>query len=452
MTDLIIIGAGPGGYEAAIRATQNGLSVVIFEERDCGGTCLNRGCVPAKALLHAAQTRREAQRAGILPDKPTDMKEIQSQNHAVVSQLRIGIETLLKQHKITLVSGRAAIAGAHKVVCGGETYEANAILIATGAKPAMPPIDGIQGANILTSDDVLFSETCYDRLLILGGGVIGVEMACAYAAFGSRVTIVEAMPRILPTLDREISQKAALSLKKMGVDIRCGVRAERFISGESVLCALSDGGEISADAVLVAVGRRPNTDGLFLDGFSVNMTRGAIVVDERFCTSVPGIYAIGDVTGGIQLAHVASAQGVAFADWLAGREASVELNIVPSCVYLFPEIACVGLTEQEAKERGIAVKTGKFLLGGNARSLIAASEGAYVKVVCDAETEKILGAQMICERASDLIDEITCAMVNGLTIHDMTRFIRPHPTFVEVLTDAFESVRGRAIHQPPKRG
>ncbi len=451
MTDLIIIGAGPGGYEAAIRAAQNGMSVTVFEERECGGTCLNRGCVPAKALLHAAETRREARKMGVLSDSPVDMAALQAWNQSVITQLRGGIETLLKQHKITLINGRAVIEDARRVSCNGEIYEAASILIAVGAKPALPPIEGIHGANILTSDEVLFSDTVYDRLLILGGGVIGVEMACAYAAFGSHVVIVEAMPRILPALDREISQKATLVLKKMGIDIKCGVRAERFTSGEGVSCALSDGSEIVSDAVLVAVGRKPNTEHLFAGNFSIDLNRGAVVVDERFRTNVPGVYAIGDVTGGIQLAHVASAQGVAFADLLAGKEASINPSIVPSCVYLTPEIACVGLTEQEAKERGISVKSGKFLMGGNARSLISSSEGAYVKVLCDAETEKIIGAQMMCERASDLIDEITCAIANGLTVHDLTRFMRPHPTFAEALTDALESVHGRAIHQPPRR-
>ncbi len=451
MTDLIVIGAGPGGYEAAIRAAQNGMTVTVFEERECGGTCLNRGCVPAKALLHAAETRREAARMGALAEAPVDMKALQAWNRGVVAQLRGGIETLLKQNKITLINGRAVIRDARHVSCGGEIYEADALLIAVGAKPALPPIEGINGENILTSDEVLFSETAYERLLILGGGVIGVEMASAFAALGSRVTIVEAMPRILPALDREISQKTTMLLKKLGIDVRCGVRAERFTHSDGVVCALSDGGEIAADAVLVAVGRRPNTDGLFAEGFSVQMNRGAVVADERFRTSVPGVYAVGDVTGGIQLAHVASAQGVALADQLAGKEAAVDQSVVPSCVYLSPEIACVGLTEQEAKERGMNVKSSKFLMGGNARSLISGSEGAYIKVVFDAGTEKILGAQMMCERAGDLIDEITCAIVNGLTISDLTRFIRPHPSFCEGLTDALEGAHGRAIHQGPRR-
>lgn len=454
--DLIVIGGGPGGYVAAIRAAQLGMKTALVERDAVGGTCLNRGCIPTKTLLHAANLYRELQNCAAVGLKAEgigfDYAAMDARKGEVVAQLRKGIQGLLKGNKVELISGFAVIEAPGRVRVGEDVLETAHVLVAVGAKPAVPPVPGLDLPGVVTSDGLLEDGTFYQRLTIIGGGVIGMEFAGLYSALGAEVTVIEAMDRILPTLDKEIAQNLGMILKKRGVRICTGARVEQVNRGpDGLICAYTAKEKqetVTADGILVSTGRRPNTEGLCGPGVDLGLERGAIPVDERFETCVPGIYAIGDVVkGNIQLAHVASAQGIAAVSGMAGGESGIALDVVPSCVYTEPEIACVGLTEAQAKEQGIPVKTGKYLMSGNGRSIIAGAERGFMKVVAQAETGAVLGAQLMCERATDLIETFTAAVAGGRTLEEMASVIRPHPTFGEGITEAVESGLGISIHQ-----
>ncbi len=463
---LIVIGAGPGGYEAAIRAAQLGLTTALIERRDVGGTCLNRGCIPTKAMLHSAQLYREAanfELFGLHTENTSfDWAKVHQRKNDVVVKLRTGIEQLIKANKIDFFNNSASISGKNDVQLDqGEVIRGENILIATGSVPARPPIPGLDLPNVVTSDELLDdphftqADSLAKEILIIGGGVIGVEFASVFSSFGCHVTIVEAMERILPTMDREISQSLNMVLKKRGVSIHTGAMVEKLEQDENgLVCHFTEKGKaqvVPAQQVLVAIGRRPNTQGLFAEGFEVACERGRIVTDENFRTSVDSIYAIGDVTSKIQLAHMASAQGICAVHTIAGQKPPIDLRYVPGCIYTDPEIASVGITEDEAKQQGIPVKKGKFLMTGNGRSLIDEQERGFIKVLAHQETDVILGAQLMCSRATDIVAELATAIVNGLTCAQLVGVIRPHPTFCEGVTEAVEDVHAMAIHLAPKK-
>lgn len=463
---LIVIGAGPGGYEAAIRAAQLGLTTALIERRDVGGTCLNRGCIPTKAMLHSAQLYREAanfELFGLHTENTSfDWAKVHQRKNDVVVKLRTGIEQLIKANKIDFFNNFASILGKNDIQLDqGEVIRGENILIATGSVPARPPIPGLDLPNVVTSDELLDdphftqADSLAKEILIIGGGVIGVEFASVFSSFGCHVTIVEAMERILPTMDREISQSLNMVLKKRGVSIHTGAMVEKLEQDENgLVCHFTEKGKaqaVPAQQVLVAIGRRPNTQGLFAEGFEVACERGRIVTDENFRTSVDSIYAIGDVTSKIQLAHMASAQGICAVHTIAGQKPPIDLRYVPGCIYTDPEIASVGITEDEAKQQGIPVKKGKFLMTGNGRSLIDEQERGFIKVLAHQETDVILGAQLMCSRATDIVAELATAIVNGLTCAQLAGVIRPHPTFCEGVTEAVEDVHAMAIHLAPKK-
>ncbi len=463
---LIVIGAGPGGYEAAIRAAQLGLTTALIERRDVGGTCLNRGCIPTKAMLHSAQLYREAanfELFGLHTENTSfDWAKVHQRKNDVVVKLRTGIEQLIKANKIDFFNNSASILGKNDVQLDqGEVIRGENILIATGSVPARPPIPGLDLPNVVTSDELLDdphftqADSLAKEILIIGGGVIGVEFASVFSSFGCHVTIVEAMERILPTMDREISQSLNMVLKKRGVSIHTGAMVEKLEQDENgLVCHFTEKGKaqaVPAQQVLVAIGRRPNIQGLFAEGFEVACERGRIVTDENFRTSVDSIYAIGDVTSKIQLAHMASAQGICAVHIIAGQKPPIDLRYVPGCIYTDPEIASVGITEDEAKQQGIPVKKGKFLMTGNGRSLIDEQERGFIKVLAHQETDVILGAQLMCSRATDIVAELATAIVNGLTCAQLAGVIRPHPTFCEGVTEAVEDVHAMAIHLAPKK-
>ena len=463
---LIVIGAGPGGYEAAIRAAQLGLTTALIERRDVGGTCLNLGCIPTKAMLHSAQLYREAanfELFGLHTENTSfDWAKVHQRKNDVVVKLRTGIEQLIKANKIDFFNNSASILGKNDVQLDqGEVIRGENILIATGSVPARPPIPGLDLPNVVTSDELLDdphftqADSLAKEILIIGGGVIGVEFASVFSSFGCHVTIVEAMERILPTMDREISQSLNMVLKKRGVSIHTGAMVEKLEQDENgLVCHFTEKGKaqaVPAQQVLVAIGRRPNTQGLFAEGFEVACERGRIVTDENFRTSVDSIYAIGDVTSKIQLAHMASAQGICAVHTIAGQKPPIDLRYVPGCIYTDPEIASVGITEDEAKQQGIPVKKGKFLMTGNGRSLIDEQERGFIKVLAHQETDVILGAQLMCSRATDIVAELATAIVNGLTCAQLAGVIRPHPTFCEGVTEAVEDVHAMAIHLAPKK-
>lgn len=430
--ELLILGAGPGGYEAAIRAAQLGLNVGLIERDAVGGTCLNRGCIPTKTLLHDA-------------GPGADFAALSARKEQVVSTLRQGVEGLLKKRRVTVYRGTGVLTDAHTIEVDGQAVMGEKLLLAPGSRPALPPVEGIGLA--LTSDDLLREPRPLESLLILGGGVIGVEMAAFYAATGTKVTIVEAQERLLPQMDREISQNLQMIFKRQGMAVHTRALARRIVEGgEGVIMELDGGETLTASAVLAAVGRRPNTDGLCAPGVTLDMERGFIRVNEHFETSLPGVYAIGDAVGGMMLAHAASAQGLTVVHAIAGEEAPLGLDAIPACVYVSPEIACVGLTQADCQQQGIEAKVGKALMGANGRTLIAGGQRGFIKVVADAQDGRILGAQLMCERATDMIDSFTVAIANGLTATQLMRAVRPHPTFLEAVGEALDALEGRAIH------
>jgi dihydrolipoamide dehydrogenase len=458
--DLIIIGGGPGGYESAFRAAEAGLKTLLVEEQGIGGTCLNRGCIPTKTLMHASELYREAGRFeefGLAAQAVAfDMAKMQERKTQVVNNLQSGIRQQLKSHKVEVLQGHGMILGSGRVrvtlAAEGETaaeekvLETARILIATGAVPAKPPIPGLELPGVFTSDDLLDSDAgkqVYDPLIIIGGGVIGVEMATIYNALGCQVTLLEALPRLLPAMDREISQNLSMILKKRGVQVFAGAKVTRVAQEEGGLVCHFEYKEapqsLPAAGILVAIGRKPYTGGLFAPGVEPAVERGALVVDRDFQTSIPGIYAAGDVIGGIQLAHAAAAEGIAAVEGMAGLAPGISLKAVPGCVYTNPEIASVGMTEDEAKAACIAVIAGKSLMSANGKSVIENQDRGFIKLVFDKETEVLLGAQLMCARATDLISELTTALVNGLTRAQLAAVIRPHPTFSEAVTQAAEA-------------
>lgn len=461
--DLVVIGAGPGGYVTAIRAAQAGLHTAIVEQREVGGTCLNRGCIPTKALLHASHLYREMSSSAVFGLKTEaiecDTEAMYARKDAVVSRLRSGVEQLLESNQIELIRGKAEIQAEGRLTVADDRGErelhAQRIVIATGSAPALPSIPGIDLPGVVTSDDLLeHRKALCKKMVIIGGGVIGMEFATIFNGLGSEVSIIEAMPRILPTMDREISQSLSMVMKKRSVAIHTNAAVEEILPDEAgLICRFNCKGEqrtVEAEMVLIAIGRRANVEGLLSPALSLHIDRG-IVVDDRFQTNVPGIYAIGDVIcGGIQLAHAASAQGSNVVSHITGHPPEVNLNAIPACIYTDPEIACVGITEAEAKAQGIAVKTGKYVMSGNGKSIIEEQERGFIKVVFDSDSQVLLGAQLLCARATDLISELSTAIVNKLTMHQLTSVIRPHPTFSEGVTEAVENAMGKAIHIPPK--
>src|SRR5665647_2869108 len=363
---LMILGAGPGGYVAAIKAAQLGLHTALVEKDLVGGTCLNRGCIPTKTILHSTEllnALRDAERIGIHADNISyDFAAIHQHKNEVVNQLRSGIEQLVKANQIDLIRGTAAILAPDRVRINDQDYTTEHILIATGSQPSLPPIPGLTLANVVTSDELLSNpNTLYQPLTIIRGGVIGVEFAGIFAALDCQVSIVEAMDRILPLIDREVSQNLTMIFKKRGISVNTGCRVEKIVQGENgLICHYTkqeQSFDLEADGILVSIGRKANTAGLLAPGLDLNLQRGQIPVNDHFETCIPGIYAIGDVVyGTIQLAHMASAQGINAVCAIAGLPMPIDSNTVPSCIYTHPEIASVGINADEAKVKGIAVK------------------------------------------------------------------------------------------------
>ena len=454
---LLVIGAGPGGYTAALRAAKLGVKTAIVEARETGGACVNRGCVPTKTLLQASELYRAAAEGAAIgihaEGLRAELGEIFAYKRHVSETLSQGVEGMLKGAKVPLLRGRARITAPHTVTVtdaeGAQTcVTADSILVATGAAPVRPPIPGIELPNVLTSDDVLESAgNMYRSLVIIGGGVIGIEFACFYAPLGCAVTIIEAQDRLLPAMDRELGQNLGQLLKKQSVRVLANTTVSRIEQdGEDLRVRYESKGapgEVSAEAVICAVGRRPCLDGLFAEGLVPEKDGAVLRVNERFETSLPGVYAVGDAACPMQFAHLATAQGQAFADMLCGAENPTDLSLVPSCVHCRPEIAAVGLSEAEAKAAGIPVKTGKCVLGGNARVVVAAPGRSFMKLVAHAETGELLGAQLMCPNASDIISQISGAIANRMTPRQLLRAMRPHPTFEESLGDALSDLNSK---------
>jgi len=464
--DVTVIGSGPGGYVAAIRAAQIGLKTAVVE-RDpagCGGTCLLRGCIPTKALLHTAdlyedfKNRREF---GIVADNVgLDFGVVMSRKDRIVSRLSKGIETyLFKKNGITLFRGQGRLAGAKTVVVKGEKEETKVqtknVILATGSRPKTLPGIAPDGRAIVTSDEILQIRELPKSLIVIGAGAVGIEFASLFARFGSTVTVIEMLPRILPLEDEEISAEAGKALAKQ-MTIHTGARTEaalRTSNGIEVGFRTTTGEAktITADMLLLAVGRGPVTDGLNLESTRVQLDRGWIRVDERMATSEPGLFAIGDVVSigeraHPQLAHVASAEGIGVVERLAGRPTEpVNYDRVPSATYCRPETAGVGLTEAEAKKRGHDVRIGRFSFGNLAKPRILGHPEGLVKVVSDSRYDELLGVHIVGPHATDLIAEASVALRLEATTEEIVRTIHAHPTLPEALMQAAEAVHGHAI-------
>lgn len=452
--EILIIGAGPGGYEAAIHAGKLGKKVAVVDCREAGGTCLNRGCIPTKTLLHSSELYHEIQNGaaiGVTAETVrADLPAMFARKNEVTAKLRAGIEALFKSAKVDFLRGKGQIVGPNTVTVtndeGVQTYTADAIIAATGSVPARPPIPGLDLEGVMTSDELLEgTDRLFDSLTIIGGGVIGVEFATFFTDLGCKVNVVEGLDRLLPNMDKELGQNLAMILKKRGVNIQTNAmvaKVEKTETGMAVHYTQKDKpGVVESEVVLCAIGRSPYWQGLFAAGIEPETERRRLKVDEHFRTSVPGVWAIGDVSSKVQLAHVATAQGIACVDEICGLTPSQDLSLVPGCIYCRPEIASVGLTEAEAKERGLNVKVAKSLMSANGRTVIVDGDRGFMKLVADAETGKLLGAHLMCERATDMISQLSVAIANGLTVDQLRLPIRPHPTFEEAMTDALADLK-----------
>lgn len=457
MYDLIVIGTGPGGYHAAIRAAQLGLKVAAVEAGAVGGVCLNVGCIPTKALLHAAETLEHAQAAaefGLRFAEPErDLAKMGGWRDKIVKKLTGGVASLLKGNGVELIRGFARFTGPRALEVGGKRLEAKKIIVATGSKPAVLPGFEPDGESVLTSTEMLRVEDGVpDRLLIIGGGVIGLEFASIYARLGANVTVVEYTEQILPGSDPELVKLLARSLKKLGISLKTQTKAtgyQKTEEGLRVTLEPAAGGKpetLEADKILLAVGRVPVTEGLNLEAAGVRTDeRGFVPTNEHMEASAPGVYAIGDVARPPLLAHKAMKEGLVAAEHAAGHPAAFDQQI-PSVVYTQPEFASVGMTEAEARKRGIEVRVGRFPFSASGRALTLQQTQGLVKLIADAENDLLLGAHILGPGASDLVAEATLALEMAATASDLALTVHPHPTLAENLMEAAENLHGRAIH------
>ncbi len=463
--NVAILGAGPGGYVAAIRAgqlaKQHGGSVICIEREYLGGTCLNWGCIPSKAMIAHAERYLHvlhAKEMGVLVEGTVDydFAQMQARKDKIVQTLRNGIGMLFKKNGVQSVEGVGKLIDPHTIEVSRpdgskDLVRAKNIILATGSSVMKINIPGLEGENVWTSDDAVNAPFVPDSMVILGAGAVGVEFSFVFNALGSHVTVVEIMPQILPTMDEEIAKEAERALSRQGV---------RFLTSSTLKSAERVGDrwrchvetpqgiqQIEAQVVLIGVGRKPNVDGIGLETVGIQMNKRFVAVDEYLRTNIPHIYAIGDITGIAPLAHVASAQGIVAAENCFGANRAMDYRAVPNVVYTVPEVASVGLTEQQAREQGYELKIGKFpprILG---RAMAAGIKEGLVKVVADAKYGQILGVHMCCEHASDLIQEAVLAIKLEATLDELVDTIHPHPALVEALMEAFHDAAGHAIHK-----
>jgi len=450
--DVVVVGGGPGGYVAAIRSAQLGARTAIVEKDRLGGTCLVRGCIPTKALLQSSELYTLARGGapfGLVADNiGFDWAAAQKRKTAVVDQLVKGVEGLLKAGGVTVIRGAAKLSGGGAIDVAGERVQAKDIVIATGSAVSRIPLKGAE--LTIDSDAILELKEIPPRLAVIGGGVVGMEFAAMFAALGSKVTVLEMLPQILPMVEADVVNAYAKHLSGLGGEIHTDSKVSEVAKvGGAIQVRFSTGGEggaVDADRVLLAVGRSPYTDGLGAEAAGVKLERGRVVVDDHLRTSAAGVWAIGDVIGGIMLAHVASYEGICAVENIAGHDRIPDYHAAPNCVYTDPEIAHVGLGEKEAKERGLDVKVGRFPFAASGRALTLGQSEGFAKVVADAASGRLLGVHIIGPRATDLIAEATLAVQNGLTLDQLDLTIHAHPTLPESIMEAALAAQGRAIH------
>ncbi len=443
--DLIVVGGGPGGYKAALQAASLGKSVLLFEADQLGGTCLNRGCIPTKTMLRSSRIYHEAKNSAscgvIVSDVTYDMQQIHDNMANVRNTLRSGIEGLLKKQKVKVVNARAKIVAPKIVEADGESYQADAIILATGSESLIPPIPGIETDGVHTVEYFLENPVDIKSLIIVGGGVVGVEIAQIYHRLGCKVTIIEGLQRLLPGLDREVGQSLGMNYKKQGIHVITSAMVSSFSKTDvGISCTYTDkSGESlqeEAEKVLICIGRRANTKEAVSEDIDLQMVKGFIPVNEHYETCVKGIYAIGDIVlGGMQLAHVAEAQGVNVVRGIYAESEHKNMKVIPACVFTEPEIATVGISADEAKEKELNVYTVKKLTSSNGRSLVENAERGFVKLIVDKESNHLLGATLMCTHAGEMISGITSAIAENLTLEQIEHTVFPHPTISETIVE-----------------
>ncbi|MFC2034742.1 dihydrolipoyl dehydrogenase [Chloroflexota bacterium] len=456
---IIIIGGGPGGYVAAIRAAQLGAQVTLVEKDALGGTCLNRGCIPTKALLQSANTLttvRHAAAFGVsVEGYSVDFTSVNRHKQAVVNRLVNGVSYLMKKNKIRVIEGTGILVDAKTVAILGrrEQISADNIVIATGSKPATVPIKGINGPGVITSDEALDMERLPKSMVVIGGGVIGLEFAQIVHGMGGEVTIVEMMPQVLPTEDIEVTSMLENIMRGAGIEVFTDTVVTDIISTKhetqivSFTTRNNSKQEKTVDKILLAVGRRPNTDNLEVDRLGLNVDNGRLVVNERMETNVLGVYAVGDVIGGLMLAHIAMDEGKCAIENIMGSDTTVDYQIVPRCVYTSPEVASVGLTEEKAREAYGNIKVGRFPFTANGRALILNETAGMVKIIADDDSYgNILGVHIVGPQATELIAEAILGMRMKATFEDIATTIHAHPTLSEAVMEAALNAQTRTIH------
>ena len=429
---LLIIGGGPGGYETAVEAAKRGLEVTLITEGPLGGTCLNEGCIPTKTFCHYAELIEQNNKAGL--DCKPSFAAVAERKQTVIEQLRGGIDIMLKN--VQVIRGKAQFKDSKTVVCNGQEYSADKIIIATGSVSASLPIPGAD--SCLTSKEILELTEVPKSLCVIGGGVIGLEFASIFRSFGSEVTVLEFCPNILPRFDVDMSKRLKQSLSKRGINIEVQAQVTAIDGGTVTYIKKEKKFTVQASKVLMAVGRRPNTDGLNLDAAGIDYTRKGITVNDHFETSVPGIFAVGDVTGGIMLAHAATYQGLHALNYICGQDDSIRFDLIPAVVFTMPEVATVGLTEEQCKEQELQVRCLKSFYRANGKAVSMDEPDGYCKLIV-AESGTILGAHIMGTHASDLIHEITAVMNMNGTVVQMQNIIHAHPTLSEIVQSALHN-------------
>ena len=457
-TELVVIGGGPAGYAAAIRAGQKGMKTLLIESRDIGGTCLNRGCIPTKAFFRSQEVFHLSERAaefGIqVKIEGVDWPKVLARKNKVVKQLTGGVRFLLRKAGVEIVDGIGSFLDNRTIEFIGkdekkESIQAKHILIATGSKSAQLPVPGAGLEGVIDSDQVLDLPSIPEKLVVIGGGYIGMEMACILNQFGTQVEVVEMLPNILPIADSEVVKLLIEILEKRGMKIHTNAKVVEISKDKKLKVSYEQNGEMKlaeGDYVLVATGRVPMTDNLYPEKAGIEMDKNAVITDLQMKTSVPSIYAAGDVNGKYLLAHVAFKEAEVAINNLMGKPAAMNYRVVPNCIFCSPEISSVGLTEEEALASGFDVKIGKFPFRAVGKALIEGETDGFVKIIADQKTGEILGAHIIGPHASDLIGEMTLAMALESTPEEIAHTIHPHPTLTETVMEAADSVFGTSLH------
>ena len=456
MYDIIIIGSGPGGYVAAIRASQLGKKVALVERAELGGVCLNWGCIPTKALLKSAQVYTYCKNAAhygveITGEVKPDFEKIVARSRTVAETMSKGVAFLMKKNNIEIIPGFGKIAGKGKVDVDGVVYEAQNIILATGARPRQMPFMPIDGEHVISSKEALTLTKLPESMIVVGSGAIGSELASLYASLGVKTTIIEYMPQIMPLEDEEVAKAMERSFRKIRATVMTSTTVKNVTVGEDGLCHVEIEGkkgaeELTAEVVLSAVGIKSNIENIGLEENGINVERDKVVVDEHYQTSLEGVYAIGDIVAGPALAHVASAEAIHCVEHICGlNPEKVDYSTIPSCIFTSPEVASVGITEKQAVEAGIEYKVGRFPFTASGKATAAGDRDGFAKLIFDNE-EKLIGAHLVGANVTEMLGEPTLAKRLGITAHTIARTIHSHPTMHEGVMEAAEAAMGVAIH------